>query len=190
MTEKKLDLDAFAKGLPTLTPRMAATLSESACFLLSKANHRSPQTLTLNKDILKKNGDSENINLYWTQEITEAHEFTYPDLQNTAEWGASAIAIMLAKEITGCEGLERTYKEGGFDYWLGEVESSNPLIIEKKYRLEVSGIINGTNSQIKSRVKVKLKQVSPSNGNGFPAHIIVVEFSRPLAAHEVIDEGK
>ena len=47
--------------------------------------------------------------------------------------------------------------------------------------MEVSGIRNGNDGQVKTRVKQKLRQMNRSNDQKLPAYAIVVEFGRPLA---------
>jgi hypothetical protein len=65
----------------------------------------------------------------------------------------------------------------GFDYWMGD-ESAIPF--QSKARLEISGIRRGDDSDIKARVRQKLKQTNQSDGL-LPAYVIVVEFGSPLA---------
>jgi len=50
-------------------------------------------------------------------------------------------------------------------------------------RLEVSGILSGDPSRIKSRTQVKKSQVAPSDQQA-PALIAIVEFGRPLTRLE------
>jgi hypothetical protein len=61
-----------------------------------------------------------------------------------------------------------------------KVLMNDDIPFENPVRLEVSGIRKGDDSLIKTRVKLKVEQVSPSDGE-FPAYIVVVEFSNPLA---------
>ena len=46
--------------------------------------------------------------------------------------------------------------------------------------LEISGIREGNDQQVKARVQQKLKQTDRSDG-ALPAYVIVVEFGEPLA---------
>lgn len=54
-------------------------------------------------------------------------------------------------------------------------------VLDFKARMEVSGIRNGNDSQVRARVKQKLRQMNRSNDQELPAYAIVVEFGRPLA---------
>ena len=47
-------------------------------------------------------------------------------------------------------------------------------------RLEVSGILKGTKSQINQRLKEKLEQTEKSDNLKLPAFVIIAEFSAPL----------
>ena len=64
-------------------------------------------------------------------------------------------------------------------FWLGSKNFQAPYL-QKKARLEVSGILCGTDGVINSRIKLKLKQTERSDGT-LPAYIVVVEFGYPKA---------
>lgn len=98
-------------------------------------------------------------------------------MQEATERGACGIAILLAKEVTGKVVVERSKKGLGFDYWLGK-DDNDELTFEA--RLEVSGILLGSSSDIHARVKQKKAQVVPSNHLA-PGYVAVVEFSKPTA---------
>jgi hypothetical protein len=72
--------------------------------------------------------------------------------------------------LTGC----------GFDFWLGSIDNPDTLF-QRKARLEVSGIRNGSQSIIQSRVNMKLKQISPSDTVA-PGYICIVELGTPRSA--------
>lgn len=75
--------------------------------------------------------------------------------------------------------IRRSPKLTGFDYWLGDKESDYPF--QDKARLEISGILKGTKSQINQRLNEKLKQTKRTDHLNLPALVVIVEFSRPLA---------
>ncbi len=99
----------------------------------------------------------------------------YGDLEEATELAACGVAILVLRDLTGLRAIERARKGKGFDDWLGEDE---PLF-QNKARLEVSGILEGTDSQVRSRLKQKLEQTSKSDQLGLPAYGVVVEFGRP-----------
>lgn len=74
--------------------------------------------------------------------------------------------------------IERSRKGTGFDYWLGD---KNSYLFQKKARLEVSGILKGDDSLLKSRHAAKEEQTSKSDELCIPAYVSVIEFSKPKA---------
>jgi len=92
---------------------------------------------------------------------------------------AYGIAALLMPYLTGLTVIERSIKgtSFGFDFWLGSIDDPNSLF-QRKARLEVSGIRRGSESIIKSRVKMKLEQISPSDTLS-PGYVCVVEFGTP-----------
>ena len=109
--------------------------------------------------------------------ITDQARRGWADLQEATELGATAIAVLLAKEETGYLVVSRSVIGTGFDYWLG-VESD---VVQGKARLEISGILHGDDRAIGARVREKIGQTSRSASSGLPAYVIVVEFSQPAA---------
>lgn len=119
--------------------------------------------------------------LLWRLTVTDQIDRAYHDLQEATELGACGIAILIAMKITGYTLVQRSVKGTGFDYWLGVVASEESLEpMERKARLEVSGILHGAEVIIEARVQEKIRQTRQSAGE-HPAFVIVVEFSRPLA---------
>ena len=105
----------------------------------------------------------------------------YEDLERATELGAYGVAILLVKDQTGLTAIRQSRKGTGFDYWLGPDGADDQLVFQNAARLEVSGILSGTDSQFLTRVKQKLKQTEASDNSGLPAYACVVEFSRPQA---------
>ena len=100
-------------------------------------------------------------------------------MQEATEYGAICLAIWSVHETTDYKVIRRSPKLTGFDYWLGDKADDYPF--QDKARLEISGILKGTNSQIKQRMNEKLKQTNRTDHLNLPAVITVVEFSNPLA---------
>jgi hypothetical protein len=77
--------------------------------------------------------------------------------------------------------IERSIKGRGFgfDFWLGSIDDPQTLF-QRKARLEVSGIRQGSQSILQSRVNMKLEQISPSDALS-PGYVCVVEFGTPRA---------
>ena len=101
---------------------------------------------------------------------------THADSQDATEHGACAIAFVLCRELTGYKAVQQSRKSTGFDYWLG---NEGPELFCA--RLEISGILEGSDTDINSRVKKKKKQTKQSESTGLPAYACIVEFGRPEA---------
>ena len=113
--------------------------------------------------------------------ITDQLRSTHSDAQDATEWGACGLAILIICDLTPYTIVERAWKGGGFDYWLGNKD--DPLF-QKRARLEVSGILDGDKSAINTRIKLKLSQSDASDNTETPAYAIVVEFGKPTARIE------
>jgi hypothetical protein len=120
---------------------------------------------------------SETFLLSW-QSLTEKDYRTCGDPHEATEYGACAIAILVVREMMGKTVIERSAIGTGFDFWIGDEEAVE-LPFQGLTRMEVSGILNGSAADVRARVRVKRKQVAPSNAWG-PALIAIVEFSRPV----------
>ena len=109
---------------------------------------------------------------------------THKSGQNAMEHGACGVAILLASQLTEYQVVEQSRKrgglEGGFDYWLGK-KVGDTEEFEFKARLEVSGILSGSESKVEARVKQKLTQTDQSDRMKLPAFVVVVEFGTPRA---------
>ena len=64
---------------------------------------------------------------------------------------------------------------------VGPDDGEEALPFQSSARLEVSGILNGTESQFATRVKQKLKQTEVSDRTKLTAYAVVVEFGQPQA---------
>ncbi len=171
----KLELEKLQNGLPTLTENMGKFLSESALFCLTRYNHESGVTLPV------KNDQFVEINLEWNFQLDERATYTYRDLEEVTEYGATGIAILLSIIFTDNNTVERSFKGGGFDFWLGKKEEDAELPFQRMARLEISGILKGTVSELNSRTKLKVAQTNVSDNTGYSAYICVIEFSNPMA---------
>ena len=106
----------------------------------------------------------------------------YFDLQRATELGACGVALLLTREMTDLMAIRQSRKGTGVDYWLGPAnQSSDTLPFQNAARLEVSGLLSGTDKQFNTRLRKKLQQSVPSDDTGLPAYAVVVEFSRPQA---------
>jgi hypothetical protein len=117
------------------------------------------------------------VDCRWTA-CDENARLTWNDPEEATEQGAAACALVLIKGLAHYEVVERSRKGTGFDYWLGD-EDDYPF--QKKARLEVSGIAEGSEAQLQQRVNQKLRQTKRSDSTNLPAFVAVLEFKTPKA---------
>ncbi len=172
-TPSVLDLNALGKppGLPALSVAKGQALAEAASVCLEHQHHKSGKTLKVTgvKPV--------EYRLDWPA-VTRQMKMTHNDLQEATADGACAIAISLARELTGLNVVERSRKGTGFDYWLGKDAGT---LFQSKSRLEVSGILKGDKTTIERRLRQKLNQTKRSDDLNLPALVCVVEFGTPQA---------
>lgn len=171
-----LHLASLMEGIPALTPALGGTLAEAASVCFTNQGH----------------GESCFLRVRWEAEqraftihrlpVSEPMHRAYRDLQEATELGACGVAILVARDITGHTAVERSVKGTGFDYWLGAINAPDSGLepLERKARLEVSGILQGAIEIVEARVREKLRQTRLSAGD-YPAYVVVVEFATPIA---------
>jgi hypothetical protein len=83
-------------------------------------------------------------------------------------------------QLTGFPRVERSVKGTGVDYWLsGDLDQHG--IFQRAARLEVSGILDGDESKIVTRLKQKSLQTERTDKTCLPAYVAIVEFGSPEA---------
>lgn len=169
-----MSLAHLASGWPKLSAAMGQVLAESASVCLHNQGHDDTVQMSVS-------GAYEVIYSVQRLPVTNQMRSTYSDLQDATEWGACGIAILLIYDLTPYTVVERAWKGGGFDYWLGD---KNDPLFQKRARLEVSGILHGEESTIKTRIKQKLRQSDPSDATQTDVYAVVVEFNEPMARIE------
>ena len=178
--------------MPGLSKRAGGNLLEACLVCLEHSGHRSGKELRVN--------DGENLTIFklvWRDSLGIQERRSYADMQEATEWGACGLACLLVFNIAGLVVTRRSRKGTGFDYWLSRVTEGNAkdaTLFQDEARLEVSGILKEERETvITNRARQKLKQVTGGERTDLPAHIVIVEFSKPLAKmvhHERPNEGK
>ena len=79
----------------------------------------------------------------------------------------------IVRAVTGKKAIKRSKKGTGFDYWVGDTDDDE-LIFSNKARLEVSGILKGTDTEIAGRLKKKNAQVQITGNLGAPAYVAII----------------
>jgi len=169
--ELPLRLGDLKSGAPGLTPAVGEGLAQAASVCLEDQGHSSPTPMLISGEVtgsavLEWDPTSDQIRRNWN------------DDDEATEYGACAIASLLAPELSGLQVVERAKKGTGFDYWLGSADDSECLF-QNRARLEVSGIRAGAKTVIAARVREKLRQVERFGVALLPALVVVVEFSEP-----------
>jgi hypothetical protein len=155
-TSKKatFNLVALAEGtMPGLTRACGTLLAEAAAVCLEERQHRTGVTFHL---IGLK---AQQFLMEWPPVDDQARR-CHNDLQEATERGAYGIAILIVCDVTGMVVVERSKKGPGFDYWLGDEDDDE--LFAGKARLEVSGILSGSRSQVQARMRQKKGQVKPT----------------------------
>jgi len=116
-------------------------------------------------------------NLQWN-DSGENLACTYADLQEATEYGAFGVALVIAVKLTGIPFVQRSVKGTGIDWWLSEgTNEAGPF--QRAARLEISGILEGDEGVISTRLNKKLLQTERSDATSLPAYVAIVEFSSP-----------
>jgi len=168
---KKIQLKELGEGLNYLTPSYGMVLAEAAAVCLDNQGHPNGVELLVDGDF------SDKFHIYWPV-VDQSMRRCYADLVEATENGAYGIAILLAKDLAGFKIIEKSVRGNGFDYWLGFTDD---FIFQNKTRLEVSGILNGEERDIQSRLRIKIGQTKKSDKLNIPAYIIIVEYGNPIS---------
>jgi hypothetical protein len=166
----ELDLSALSGGFPALTSAAGTFLSEAAAVCLHMQGHDERCSLEVT-------GTYPAVCFVVRPQVTGTMRSCYRDPKRATENGAYGIAILLMQKLAGYTAVEQSITTTGVDYWL----SNDDELAYMNARLEVSGLLSGTDSQVKYRMKQKLAQTVPSDSTGLPAFAAIVEFGQPRA---------
>lgn len=176
-----LNLGELPGGALSVSKGWGGAMEEAGAMCFHDRGHSSGVVMKVDLKVGKPSASE--CSIHWTP-LTPDMVRTWNDLQDASEVGAYGIALLLMTRLTEYTTLERSKKGPGFDYWLGFKTSDEMFPFQRKARLEVSGILDGTDSQIRSRVKEKLEQTQQSDNlpdGPYPAYVVVVEFGRPVS---------
>lgn len=174
-----LNLEDLRTGVMGLTPEFGSFCLQACTVCLEDSDHLSGTTVPLTGI------NPSNLILNWTTSVNAQIKRNWTDNDEATEYGATAIAILLSKNLSSHNCIERSSKGLGFDYWLGEEDSIG--LFQRKARLEISAIRKETpTNTIENRVKAKETQTKKSAFLNMNAHICVMEFSNPKCAYNII----
>lgn len=170
----ELNINDLGDGKVSDIPADLGKLLEQAGIVcLESQGHSQYATL-----IVRNESESKYF-LVWQPVSKQSRRF-WNDMVHATEHGAICIAALLAKHETGYAVIESSRRGAGFDYWLGYASDET---LQRKARLEVSGILKGDDNIIRARVRQKLAQIDSDDlsCSEMPAYTIVVEFGKPVA---------
>lgn len=156
------------RKMPGLSRNKAASLIEAAEVCLDYQGHKPGTELDVSGALYG------HYLLHWKTPGDVVRD-TYADMQEATGEGAVAVAIAIIVSITEYSVVRRAKKKTGFDYWLGQKQGS------LETRLEISGVLDGTQAQIDRRLKKKMEQMIPSDNGGLPGYAVAIGFGQPQA---------
>jgi len=170
---RKLKLQTLGNGVTALLKEYEACLGSAAGVCLEDQGHTPTvkmQVTGCRKDVFA---------LDW-RPIPDEAKRTWENEQQTTEFGACGVALLLARSIAQIKAFRVSRKPSGFDFWMTSRDSVYPF--QQCARLEVSGIRCGSEMK-KSRLQEKIDRLH-RYPNPVPAFIIIIEFGEPGALVE------
>ena len=161
----------WGPGNRALTSQLGGAMAQAGAVCLEHEGHIPGTRLTVRGTIQASHA------LNWA-EVTGQARRTWADLREATEKGAEGVAILLIRRETGYVAIERAAIGTHIDRWLG-YESDAPYF-QRKARLEVSGILRGSDGDVRRWVREKMDRLGLTS-HRLPAYVVVVEFSGPLA---------
>lgn len=180
--DENLDLNDLFSSVFGLTESAGGEMAEAAALCLESQGHGLKTEL-----VQQKRFEGQRVvirRLKVTPEIRSSHN----DDQKATYEGAEGVAILVVTELGTARSVSRAKKGGGFDYWFSEDPSlSHALCDPEAGRLEVSGIRNGTESEVQNRLNDKIEQTKKSDADygQRKTYVVVVEFGTPQTWVEV-----
>jgi hypothetical protein len=169
--KKCLELhQTLTAGMPGLEPFLGGTLANAAAVCLDKNRHASGVELEVSGQYRRR------IGVCWDAP-TDQVRGSYADLQEATEFGAAGVAIAALNRFGGWVVMQRSRKGTGFDYWISKKDEPCGPLFQDCAPLEVSGILNGDETELQRRVRIKKEQISVANTRR--GKVAVVEFGAP-----------
>lgn len=167
----QIDIEKIAGGFHGLTPIAGSYLLESYMVTMKLSKHKSGVVLSVpGKKKVK-------FELVWKKKVTKQMERSYRDQGIATEHAAECLGILVAKELTGFEVIERSVKKTGFDYWLGEKKRS---VFQNMAKLECAGRFDVTGAPLRAVYKDKIEQMRQSKHLPIPGYAAVTGFADPI----------
>lgn len=172
------ELDRLHERHPGLSQAVCRCYAEAACVCMSR-HHIPPAEIEISRNentpvtrVLRWQPPSTTIGNAWKNADDATRDGAYSVSIATAESELSLVAISRAETRTGA------------DYYLNSPGSTD---LESAYRLEVSGLDRGGQSDISRRVREKIEQAQNGQSN-LPAIVSVVGFKAKYIRMESVPE--
>ncbi len=175
---RTLHLDKLKEGLPGITPGYGAFLAEAAAFCLVTSGHEPGVRLSVKGDF------EEDFLIDWTEAVGAAHQSSWGDLREAAEYAAMGLSILMMRNLGDYQKFvrKRQGEVGDLALWKGEEDQAGTEKNLEIARLEVSGIFKASpGNSINMRIFSKRKQVAKPSQSNLLTFIAVVEFGIPEA---------
>lgn len=163
-----------------MSPQMIQTFEQAARVCLHKNAHDRPVSMTLQHEGVRPRCKA--VRVQWKRPTAKQLR-SFGD--EATEFGAVAVALHLMREVHGYVNCTRSRRGTGFDYWIGK--TPGPLM-NGKVRLEISGILAGSDAEVAKRSREKVEQMKKGGvaGAGFAA---VVNFGPPASRITFVKGG-
>lgn len=181
----KICIDSLSFGIPVIYDGSDRYYVHRSVYCLGSCGHISGAKIDI--DILN---EQKVAILEWTTEFDINLKRSCADIVESAQMSAIAISFLILREMTDFKVVEQSVRGGGFDYYMSKSEEGDMLSAYDAY-LEVSGILSGTEKDIKSRVRekvVRFKNMTQGDEDSdLPAYVAVVEHGMPKAVIKLIE---
>ncbi|MCL4266627.1 MAG: hypothetical protein KJ069_25760 [Anaerolineae bacterium] len=169
----EINLNNLADIVQGMSPGKALFQIECCVWCMLETNKRNGEILRVLDNSLR-----EFYSVVWDETALDMEKINNSIHDDEGiEYGAEAIALILAILKTEFDAVKRSKKGKGYDYRLVRRDS---LLFQQSARLEISGILRGSNRRVTAREREKLDQVS-QYVESTSACVIVIEFSGFLA---------
>ncbi len=166
----EINLNNLADIVQGMSPGKALFQIECCVWCMLETNKKNGETLRA-----EENSERELYSVVWDETALDLERIRNSIHDDEGiEYGAEAIALILAILRTEYDAVKRSKKGKGYDYRLVKRDSR---LFQQSARLEISGILRAdNNSQVTKREREKLAQVSKYI-EATSACVIIVEFS-------------
>lgn len=170
-------LDSLSKGIPVMRPKGAGHFIEACMVCMDSQGHSSNVKMGVKTD-----NTNTCFYVHWEDIVTREHYMSYGgNNQRTTELGATAIALILIREVTEFTAIQEASIGTTVDYFLTSKEIDDTYIFNNNQAYcEVRGIREEKKGNtINQAVKKKVDRLNVPED--LPTYVVVVEFSKPFS---------